>query len=285
MRTIARYLIRLYPGAWRSRYGEEFAALLDDSTVTFSSFLDLMKEAIRMHLSIPSFPKLALLLSTIGLLGGLLVAHLIPNTYISETTLSIDGASGPFQVAQLVSDWEKPIFSRTSLSRIITDPRLDLYRSERARKPLEDVIETMRNRDIQIRMIPGTSSFTISFAYPDRVKAHDTAWTLAMHLVEEAYQRRHMEAHRGANQFARLEARVALLEKRLGVAPSDTPQAGEPVTVADGLTVRVLEPATVPVNPAKPNRPLIASLGFGIGFLAALIVAAFRRQVQPAIAA
>ena len=32
------------------------------------------------------------------------------------------------------------------------DPRLDLYKSERASRPLEDVIETMRNRDIRIQI-------------------------------------------------------------------------------------------------------------------------------------
>ncbi len=30
------WLLRLYPTAWRSRYGEEFAALLDDYPLTIT---------------------------------------------------------------------------------------------------------------------------------------------------------------------------------------------------------------------------------------------------------
>src|SRR6202020_415574 len=54
---------------------------------------------------------------------------------------------------------------------------------------LEDVIETMKNRDIKILVSSATgdrraTALSISFSYPDRVKAHDTVQTLITKLVE-----------------------------------------------------------------------------------------------------
>ena len=53
------------------------------------------------------------------------------------------------QLTDRIMQMENEILSRTSLSKIIQDPRLDLYKSDRASKPLEDVIETMRNSRYQ----------------------------------------------------------------------------------------------------------------------------------------
>lgn len=136
-----------------------------------------------------------------GIVVSAVIAFLVPNTYVSEATLEIT----PKQISdaivkttinqelsERISEMQQQIMSRTSLSSIITDPRLDLYKSERASEPLEDVIETMRTRDIHINIssVPGerrASAFTISFSYPDRVKAHDTVQTLITKF-EEANQ-------------------------------------------------------------------------------------------------
>jgi succinoglycan biosynthesis transport protein ExoP len=134
-----------------------------------------------------------------GLVISTVVAFLVQNTYISTATLQIT----PKQVSdsivktdvnqeltERIGQMQQSIMSRTSLSSIITDPRLDLYKDERASQPLEDVIETMRNRDIHITIdsLPGehrASAFTISFQYRDRVKAHDTVQTLITKFTEE----------------------------------------------------------------------------------------------------
>ena len=133
-----------------------------------------------------------------GLVISTVVAFLVQNTYVSEATLQITPAQISESIVKTtvnqalterISEMQQEILSRTSLSSIITDPRLDLYKSERASKPLEDVIETMRNRDIKISIsnAPGerrASAFSISFAYPDRVKAHDTVQTLITKFQE-----------------------------------------------------------------------------------------------------
>jgi len=56
---------------------------------------------------------------------------------------------------------------------------LDLYKKERTQKPLEDIVQDMRNKAIQVKSYEPTASgtenrvqaFTISFSYTDRYKA------------------------------------------------------------------------------------------------------------------
>src|SRR5579863_3009907 len=136
-----------------------------------------------------------------GFVISTVVAFLVQNIYVSEATLEITPAQISEsivkttinqQLTERIAEMQQEILSRTSLSSIITDPRLDLYKSERASGTLEDVIEMMRNRDVHITInsIPGerrASAFSISFSYPDRVKARDTVQTLITKF-EEANQ-------------------------------------------------------------------------------------------------
>ena len=41
----------LYPKRWRERYGDEFAALIEDSRPDFRSFVDVLKGAVKMQFS------------------------------------------------------------------------------------------------------------------------------------------------------------------------------------------------------------------------------------------
>jgi hypothetical protein len=292
MRGAARFLIQLYPANWRERYGEEFQALVDESAPSFSAVLDLMKGAIKMHLSVPAFPKLALLLSVTGLLAGWGISFLVTPSYISQATLQFERKPGSAQ-ADLRSDigqMQQQILSRTSLSTIINDPRLDLYGSERRRQPLEDVIEAMRTRDLKITLAGATgasAAFTISFAYRDPEKARWTVQTLITKFQEINLQRQrvppYVKRQRTYDQIDRMEARIAALEKRLGIPPAPPEPLDELVPVSGGENLDVLDPPSLPVNPAKPNRAIFAFLGFGAGFIAALIVVIFRRPVRPAI--
>jgi hypothetical protein len=45
----AHRALRLYPHAWRSRYGDEVASVLDDSQVTLGTVLDLVASALDAH--------------------------------------------------------------------------------------------------------------------------------------------------------------------------------------------------------------------------------------------
>jgi hypothetical protein len=48
---MARLLTRLYPPAWRERYGEEYAAMLELGPVSLSVFADGVWSAVREHMN------------------------------------------------------------------------------------------------------------------------------------------------------------------------------------------------------------------------------------------
>jgi hypothetical protein len=289
MKAAAQFLIQLYPADWRARYGEEFQALLEDSAPSFSAVLDLMKGAMKMHLTVPSFPKLALLLSVAGMLAGWGISFLVTPSYISQATLLFAQRPGsaPADLREDIGVMQQQVLSRTSLSTVITDPRLNLYQRERSREPLEDVIETMRNRDIQITLAGTGAAFTISFTASDPAKAHNTVQTLIREFLKANLARQRVPVYvkhqRSYDQIDRMEARIAVLEKRLGLPPAPPEPLDELVPASDGINLDVLDPPSLPINPVRPNRYIFASFGFGAGFIAALIVAIFRRPVRPAI--
>jgi hypothetical protein len=47
-----KWLIRLYPAWWQARYGEEFAALLEQTPVSLSSLLNVLLWALDAHLNV-----------------------------------------------------------------------------------------------------------------------------------------------------------------------------------------------------------------------------------------
>jgi hypothetical protein len=47
---LTRFLVALHPKQWRQRYGEEYAALLDDTPLTASVVLDVVLHAARLRL-------------------------------------------------------------------------------------------------------------------------------------------------------------------------------------------------------------------------------------------
>ena len=44
-----RWFLRLYPRAWRRRYGEEFAALLEQVPASPAVLLDVLRGAVDAH--------------------------------------------------------------------------------------------------------------------------------------------------------------------------------------------------------------------------------------------
>lgn len=68
-------LIALYPGAWRRRYGDELAALLESGGLSARDRIDLIRGAIDAHLH-PSRPSMLPVAAAIGA-GGLATAHAI----------------------------------------------------------------------------------------------------------------------------------------------------------------------------------------------------------------
>ena len=153
-------------------------------SLDFEDYIDVA----RRHVTWIVGPMLA------GIVISVVVAFALPNVYISEAEMQITPAQISENIVQTTSNqqlneriiqMEQDILSRTSLSTLIQDPRLNLYPDERAKEPIEDVIEQMRNRDIKIHIdsLSGegsrrASAFSISFRYRDRLKAQQTVQAL-----------------------------------------------------------------------------------------------------------
>jgi hypothetical protein len=293
MKRVAQFLMRLYPANWRARYGDEFEALIEDSSLGWRGIVDLVKGAIRMQLSVPVFPKLALMLSVAGLAAGLAVSFVVDPRFVSTGAMSLGDSLVQYapstvrpNLREYFAQMKTEILSRTSLSIIIQDPRLELYMSERARIPLEDVIEKMR-QDIQITTeAPGSNylPFRVTFTYADRARAQQTVMALMTRLEDDNLilqrARGSVERVRTSNQVYLLESRVAALEKRLGI-PSPAHEPDFPPAPTGGIDLAVVDPPSLPATPVYPDRIRFMATGFGAGIALAILIAVFRRRPPP----
>ncbi|MDQ6677548.1 MAG: hypothetical protein M3Z09_09660 [Acidobacteriota bacterium] len=134
-----------------------------------------------------------------GLVISCVAAFLLPNTYVSRAVMRISPAQisnemVPSTVSQQMNErigqMQQDILSRDSLSELIQRPALNLYRRERDKQPLQDVIEVMRARDIKINIFSPAgggrpaSAFEIAYAYPDRVKAQAVVQVLIQKFMD-----------------------------------------------------------------------------------------------------
>jgi hypothetical protein len=97
-----RLLVALYPRKWRATFGEEFAALLEDTRLTPRAVLDVAVSAAKLRVSVHR--RLALVLASL-LWSGCLVyfsvrAHLTANILWAPTTfaraLALAATLGPW---------------------------------------------------------------------------------------------------------------------------------------------------------------------------------------------
>lgn len=135
-----------------------------------------------------------------GLVISVVVAFLFQDTYISTAVMrivpqQISDRLVPtvvnMQMQQRLQQLQQEILSRGSLNELILRPSLDLYKKERQRLPMEDVISDMKSKiiiqPIEVSAGPGrvTSAFTISFKYSDRFKAQAVVRELVTKYTEQ----------------------------------------------------------------------------------------------------
>jgi polysaccharide chain length determinant protein (PEP-CTERM system associated) len=138
-----------------------------------------------------------------GLVLAVVVAFMWPDTYISQGVMRITPQQVPenlipsvvsTQMAERLNQMQQEILSRTSLQELIQRPSLDLYKRERQRLPLEDIIQDMRNKYIKIQMMDApagggehrfASAFMIQFSYTDRYKAQAVVRELVTKFTEQ----------------------------------------------------------------------------------------------------
>jgi uncharacterized protein involved in exopolysaccharide biosynthesis len=131
-----------------------------------------------------------------GAAGAILawaIAFAIPSRYIATATLRLhtsEGRETPDRLAAgRIQERMMDVLSRRSLAELIVSPELNLYRSERRRRSLEEVIEEMRERDLRIESVDvassgGTAAFTIAYEYSDPEKARAVVQAMVNRFVE-----------------------------------------------------------------------------------------------------
>lgn len=159
--------------------------------------------------------------------AGAVGAFLWPDTYVSEAVLRVSppAASENFypspasrvSLSDRLASMQQSILSRNNLTGMIQS--FDLYRRERARLPMEDVIERMR-RDIAVSGLTaqaGSSGqarslvFRVGFSYANRFDAHKVTQSLVSRFMDESAREQRILAD-SVNQFLRDEFDRAQVE-------------------------------------------------------------------------
>jgi succinoglycan biosynthesis transport protein ExoP len=198
-----------------------------------------------------------------GALVNGFVSFALPERFVSTAILraNVRGAATlpPGAISDRLQEVQAETLSRSSLGELIERPSLDLYRNERTRRPLEDVIQEMRTRAIRIapQSAPGLSSlfpavtFQIAFEYPDAKKAQ---------IVVRELVTKHMEQNVAA-------------ERR--VHPD--------FWAEDSIILEVVEPASLPEIPVSPNRYALVAFGLAGGAVLGLLAAGLGRPSRRAL--
>ena len=133
-------------------------------------------------------------------IGTFAIVQLLPYRWQSSALLAVVPQRVPENIVrstvsarldERLAQYAQVILSRTNLERIIQE--FDLYPDERRRLLMEDIVETMRTRDI--RFNPGRSrgdsaSFSVSFEYTDPRTAMLVAERVASLFIRESVQDR-----------------------------------------------------------------------------------------------
>jgi succinoglycan biosynthesis transport protein ExoP len=122
-----------------------------------------------------------------------------PDTYISSGIIKVERQQVPENLVQStitqdmidrINSMQESVLSRSKLTEIITT--YNLYLKERARLPLDDVIETMRGKVAIEPLGQGAGknvpAFRVSFSYPDRHLAQKVVQELMSRFMDENFR-------------------------------------------------------------------------------------------------
>jgi polysaccharide chain length determinant protein (PEP-CTERM system associated) len=161
------------------------------------------------------------------LVAGVVVAFLWPDTYVSSAVIKVVPPQVPEAYVQSnlnqdmtnhVMSMAQSILSRSNLTSLINT--LNLYPKERARQPMEDIIERMQARDVRIgavenQQVSGSgpvTAFQISFRYNNRLQAQKVTEDIVSRFISQNIQER-SQASRSTTEF--LEGEFEDAKKKL----------------------------------------------------------------------
>jgi len=118
----------------------------------------------------------------------LITPQRVPDAYV-RSTVSNPNDREPTTMQERLAPIRQQVLSRSRLERIIVD--LNLYPRERATSTMQDIVERMRTKDIEvITTFRGGDSFQIAFTYGDRRLARDVVDKLAAEFIDASNQER-----------------------------------------------------------------------------------------------
>ncbi len=177
MKRLALLIARLYPYAWRKRYGAEFDALIEDSKPSPMWLLDTLKGAFAAQIKVNGMR-----LATFGIVGAALAgafAFTMKDSFRGTAVLKATNLN-PVTAFEVQTS-----FSRNALWEIIE--KNNLYENDRGRIPNEEIIHKLR---LGIRISRQARSFgdiplaiIVNVDASDRTKAKAAAEDLAKLLL------------------------------------------------------------------------------------------------------
>jgi uncharacterized protein involved in exopolysaccharide biosynthesis len=217
MKRLLRLAARLYPAAWRDRYGVEFQALLDETKPSWRDVVDVLNGGLQMRLR-RAHPALTVAVFGIaGAVGAGAIAFSTTNRFESTGTMIVrpgdpSTASKTARLENVMPRLARDAFSRDTLMYIIEKDHL--YRSERAQSSTEDVVNRMRG-DIGIQLI-SRSIVQVSFTSADFRQTQQVADDLMRQIVRS-------NLYEGSGSVVQLidppdEPQVSVSPRRVAVA-------------------------------------------------------------------
>jgi len=185
-----------------------------------------------------------------GVLAAGIWSAMLPKRYVSTAVIRI-GAATPatgreadvYETMRHMQAVQQATFSRSSLGSIVVQQ--NLYAKERNRRPMEEVIEEMRNRHLRISAVdPGdATAFAVSFDNENPAAAQATVRAVVDALIKQN----------------------ALESRRYGWGAAN---------------MAVLDPPSLPSQPVGPNRMRLIGRGLGAGLVLGLVCGAIFSMVR-----
>lgn len=176
-----------------------------------------------------------------GLTLAVLVAFFWPDTYVSVARIRVVPPQVPerlvptnvnMQMAERVNSMAQTILSRTTLTNIIQ--MYDLYRRDRDRLPMEDIIERMQS-DIKIGGLQhlgggrSAAAFEIRFSYDNRYTAQKVTSDLTTRFINENTSERSRQSEQTTlffrDEYEKARADLDEIERKITVFRLENPGA------------------------------------------------------------
>ena len=259
MRRWIRLATRLYPQAWRARYGEEFEALVEDAAADWRQLWDVTLGAFAMQLTNGiTYLRVAGGLALAGSVLALAASYRVPQRYVSSAVVRIVPAANdnrPLSKDVLRSAAADRIRMLRACGHGLIQ---DTVRKERSHGNDADLFEDIEAHRDDVRIdpveLPGQNGLAVrvSFADADKEKAR----TGLANLVTEAQR-----FNENTNQ-----SNLAFWKDVWH----------EPAPFSERL--EVADPASLPAAPSGPGRWMFPAVGAAAGLVLGVPAVLFWRH-------